>query len=605
MLTFARLAAYLALVSSASAAILTDPSQLKSSSYDYVIVGGGTAGLVLANRLSENPKTTVLVLEAGGTGIGNVGIEIPLLTTSIAPGTDVDWGFKTVPQPEFNNRELPYMRGKVLGGSSSINYMIWNRGTRADHDNFAAITQSPDLKWDNMLKYFAKVEKAVPPTDNHNTSAQWDISIHSKTGMVEISLPGFVMVPDLRAINTTAELPNDFPYVRDLNSGSSVGFGWNQASIGHDGARHSSFVSYLQPPQFQNRPNLSVLVTTRASRVVPKGHVNGQVSFTGGTVEYIFNGTRKGSAVAKKEILLSAGVFNTPQLLQLSGIGDNGLLSKLHIPTLVNLPSVGLNFSDHPLLQHDYIVNTNLTIPAFVSSDVIDENIQTWNTTHQGPLTDTIVNTLGFLRFPPNSSIFKTFKDPSPGPTAGHWELIIGNGEFNPGTPPIDPPVPNGNYMAINTQIMAATSRGTVTINTTDPLALPVLDLKLMTTDWDKAAMREAVRASLKFTSAKAWSDYVLQPYGNFAKVAQDPSDANIDEYVAERCGTIWHGVGTAAMSPKGATWGVVDPDHRVKHTLGLRVVDASVFPVVPTMHTQGPTYAYAERAADLIKAGL
>lgn len=134
----------------------------------------------------------------------------------------------------------------------------------------------------------------------------------------------------------------------------------------------------------------------------------------------------KGSAVAKKEILLSAGVFNTPQLLQLSGIGDNGLLSKLHIPTLVNLPSVGLNFSDHPLLQHDYIVNTNLTIPAFVSSDVIDENIQTWNTTHQGPLTDTIVNTLGFLRFPPNSSIFKTFKDPSPGPTAGHWELIIG-----------------------------------------------------------------------------------------------------------------------------------------------------------------------------------
>ncbi|KAI0342181.1 alcohol oxidase [Trametopsis cervina] len=605
MAPLASLGLLLALASSVSAAIYTDPSQLKSSKFDYVIVGGGTAGLVLANRLTENPSTTVLVLEAGGTGIGNIGIEIPLFTTSLAPGTDVDWGYKTVPQPQINNRSVPYMRGKVLGGSSSINYMIYHRGTRDDHDNYAALTGSPDLKWDNMLKYFARVEKAVPPTDNHNTSGQWDISIHSKTGMVEISLPGFVMAPDPHVINTTAELPDDFPFVRDFNSGRSIGIGWNQATIGHNGARQSAFVAYLQPPQFQNRPNLAVLITTQATKLVPALSSFGQPIFTGGTVQYVFNGTRNGSVIAKREIIVSGGVFNTPQLLQLSGIGDRATLSRFNITTLVDLPSVGQNLTDHPLLQHDYIVNTNQTIPSFIAPDVIQQNIQIWNTTHQGPLTDSVTDVLGFLRLPDNSTIFKTVKDPAPGPNSGHWELIVGNGFLNPGTPPTDPSVPAGNYNSLLTQIMAATSRGTVTICSANPLDLPLIDPKWMSTDWDRAVMRHAIRASLKFTSAHAWDDFLLTPFGDFAQLAQNLTDANIDAYVNEHVGTIWHAVGTASMSPKGAQWGVVDPDYKVKGTHGLRVVDASVLPRVPTMHTQGVVYAYAERAADIIKFDL
>ncbi|KAI0342182.1 aryl-alcohol-oxidase from pleurotus Eryingii [Trametopsis cervina] len=605
MVDLARLCSFLVGAGCVSAAIYTNPSQLRTSSYDYVIVGGGTAGLVLANRLTENANVTVLVLEAGGTPAGNIGIEVPLLAPSLAPGTAVDWGYKTVPQRHLNNRQVAYMRGKVLGGSSSINYMIYNRGTRDDHNYFATQVECEDLKWDSMLKYFDKVEKAVPPTDNHNTSEQWDVSIHSKSGMVEISLPGFTMAPDPHVFATTAELPDDFPFARDFNSGRSIGIGWNQATIGHNGARQSSFVSYLQPSHFQDRANLAVLVSTQAIKLVPESCSGSKCAFSNGLVHYVFDGTQKGSIAAKKEIIVSAGVFETPHLLQLSGIGDAVALSKFNISTLVNLLSVGQNLSDHALLRHTYMANTNATVNAFLAPDVIQQNIQTWNLTGKGPLADPTANTLGFLRLPNNSTIFKTVKDPAPGPDAGHWELIIVNGDTNPGTPPVSPPLPNGSYMTFDTQVMTSTSRGTVTLMSSNPLDPPLIDPQWMTTDWDKAVMRHAVRASLKFAQANAWNDYLRAPVGDFAKVTQDTSDDNIDAFIIAHVGTIWHGVGTAAMSPKGAKWGVVDPDHKVKHTEGLRVVDASVFPRVPTMHPQGVVYAYAERAADIIKAGL
>ncbi|KAF8962140.1 aryl-alcohol oxidase [Flammula alnicola] len=208
-----------------------------------------------------------------------------------------------------------------------------------------------------------------------------------------------------------------------------------------------------------------------------------------------------------------------------------------------------------------------------------------------------VVNNFGFARIPSNATIFKTTHDPAPGPLSPHWEIITSNFWFNPG---IAQP-PTGSFMTIIAVLISPTSRGTVKLRSSNPLDKPLIDPKYLTTDFDIFTMREAVKAILRFVGAPAWSDYVIGPFGDSFSAAKE--DASIEAYVRGLTTTIFHPVGTASMSPTQAKSGVVNPDLKVKGADGLRIVDASVFPFVPSAHTQGPVYLLAERASDIIKA--
>jgi len=282
------------------------------------------------------------------------------------------------------------------------------------------------------------------------------------------------------------------------------------------------------------------------------------------------------SLTAKKEIILSAGSVGTPHILLNSGIGNAKTLQTVGVKSLVNLPDVGENMSDHPVLGNAWLVNST----------------QTFETPLRDPTVMARDISIGFMRLPPTVQTPKP--DTPSGPNSPHYEIFVSNGI------PVRNVPPTGNFIGIATVVVSPASRGSIKIRSNNPFDAPIIDPGLLTNEYDRVIMRQAVKSAKLFMSAPAWNGYTIGPS---PALANTTTDADIDAYVAENAGTIFHPVGTSSMSPKGSSSGVVDPDLRVKKVLGLRVVDASVMPFIPSAHTQGPTYAIAERASDLIKA--
>ncbi|KDR70983.1 hypothetical protein GALMADRAFT_103022 [Galerina marginata CBS 339.88] len=573
---------------SALADIVTSVRDLPGLEYDFVIVGGGTAGNVIANRLTENPKISVLVLEAGALPDGNLNISVPFFCTRATPHTPFDWNYTTLAQPGLNNRSIPYARGYALGGSSSVNFMAYTRGSSEDYDRYARLSGDPGWSWKALQPYFRKNERFSPPADHHNTTGQFDPAVHGFNGINSVSLYGFPEGIDQRVIETTQQLV-EFPFNLDYNSGYHIGIGFTQFTI-KDGARSSSRTSYMAD-QFSSRKNLHVLLNARVSRLLATGKQHGQPIFQ--TVEFLpAIGGSLMKATARKEVILSAGSIGTPHTLLNSGIGDEKTLSPLGIKTIVNNPSVGRNLSDHPVVGNQWMVNSTDTFEAFTRDPAKTEaNLQLWETNRTGVFASGGFNNLGWIRLPKNATILQTHLDPAAGPNTANFELLISNGISRAPFPP------TGNFLSIGTALLSPTSRGFITINSTDPFAAPLIQPNFLSTDFDVAALREAVKAARRFAAAPAWADYILVPVNNAT------TDDQIDEFLRTTAASIAHPMGTAAMTPKDASFGVVDPDLRVKGVVGLRIVDASVIPIVPAGHTQAATYVFAERAADLIKA--
>ncbi|KAJ7187861.1 alcohol oxidase [Mycena filopes] len=515
--------------------------------FDFVVVGGGTAGNVLGNRLSEDEGFSVLVIEAGGSNADVLNIIVPFLAPRATPHTAQDWNFTTIPQAGMNNRSIAYPRGFVLGGSSSVNSMAYTRGSEDDYDRFAR----------NLDKYRRKVL---------NSPEQYNPAVHSLTGINSVSMPGFLRDSDPRVIETTSVLSEEFAFNRDMNSGTPLGIGWIQSTI-NNGSRSSSATSYLAP-QYIARPNLHVVLNTIVTRVrlrLTRSHPSSNSKQSIGTSRF--------ALTAKKELILSAGSIGTPHILMLSGIGDAAALSALGIQPTHDLPSVGKNLTDHPFLRLSWLVNSTQTFDevernATVAAEVLEE----WEQGRTGPLVDGASSQLGWLRVPANSSLLRNSTDPAAGARSAHFELLFENGIV--GSPP-----PTGNYFTISTAVVSPSSRGTITLNTTNPFAAPLINPNFFS-----GPLRARPRAYARRRPQRP----------ALRRRAQPPTPVTED-----------HPVGTAAMAAVDASYGVVDPDLRVKGLRGLRVVDASVFPFIPAAHTQAAVYVVAERAADLIRAAF
>ncbi|KAI0039399.1 GMC oxidoreductase [Auriscalpium vulgare] len=578
------------------ATLYTDPSQVPAANkYTYIIVGAGPAGSVLANRLSEDSNNKVLLIEAGPSDSVNPYIPVPFLCHGLSPDTNVNWNYTTVPQIGLGGRKVPYPRGRTLGGSSSINYMIWTVGPSSDFDRWAAAVGDSSFSWKNVQGIIKGIEALVPPADGHNTTGQIIPSIHGTNGPVHISVQGYPNEMDSKVFGATAQLSAEFPFNEDMNSGNPLGIGWTQFSVG-GGVRYSGAKAYLDPI-ISSRSNLDIVLNAQVTKIVRTGTSGGLPVFNGvqfaqsaSSSKYSFNAT--------KEVILAAGAINTPQLLMLSGIGPSAELSSHGIPTVVDLPDVGAHLQDHVVLPNVWLVNSTFTYDDLVYNETlfIEDYVQ-WQTSHNGPLATGPTTETGWFRLPSNSQILKAYGDPSSGPLSPHYEFLFAEAfsSFVQESPAA------GHYMMLSTNLITPTSRGTVKLASANPFDDPLIDPALLASTFDKLTIREAIKAARRFAAAPAWKGYLVGEYAGTGFAAAQ-TDAQIDAYASANAATVFHPFGTAFMSPASSSKGVVTPDFKVKKTHGLRIVDASVFPYIPTSHPQAAVYIFAEKAVKAIK---
>ncbi|KAJ8695629.1 hypothetical protein PTI98_008210 [Pleurotus ostreatus] len=574
--------------SSALGEILMSASEV-SRNYDFVIVGGGTAGNVIANRLTEDPDIRVLVVESGGLNEDVLELQVPFLMPQIP--IKYTWNFTTIPQVGLEGRSVIYNRGHILGGSSSINGMVYTRGSAEDYDLIANISGDEGWSWDRLQHYVKKHERWSSPVNN--SLHLFRPEVHGFRGMTSVTLSKTRHSIDDRMLKATEE-SSEFPFNTDYNSGQPLGFGWAQSTITSSGRRDSSATSYLGA-RFIRRANLHVLLNHRVLRLLPAPSGPG-VHFN--AVEYgeIVDGavSSRQIVVAAKEIILSAGSVGTPHILLHSGIGDDSTLSALGIKTTHHLPSVGQNFTEQPITIVQWPVDDNNTTDQFTrNATLMAEFLDEWKFNRSGPLTSSTTTHLGYLRLPGNSTVFDIVADPSAGVNTPHIELSFSNGFIFP--------VPTGGGLGVILFLVTPMSRGSISLNTSDPLDQPLIDPALLMHEFDRFALREAIRLALRFVASPGWEDYILEPSGSLSSL-DISDDGQLDAFLRASVLAGFHSVGSASMSPRGARWGVTDPDLRLKGVRGIRVVDASVIPHIPSAHTQTAVYIIAERAADLIK---
>jgi len=530
---------------------------MNSTAWDYVIVGAGSAGCVLANRLSADGRHTVLLLEAGPADT-YPWIRVPIGYAKTMFNARVNWCFKTEPEPQMNGRQVYWPSGKTLGGSSSINGLIYIRGHRDDYDGWSA-AGNPGWSYADVLPYFRKLEHNVRGgSEWHGVGGPlWASDIGAKHELVEA------------LIAAGGEL--GIPANRDFNGATQEGVGYYQLTT-RRGFRCSTATAYLRPAK--SRGNLRVETNAQATRVVFDGGRASGIAWRRAGSEQV--------AMARREVILSAGSLQSPQLLQLSGVGPSALLRQFAIPVVRELPGVGENLQDH--LQARVIFRCTKPI---TTNDVLKSWPRTLAMGMRYVLTRTGPMAIGINQ----GGIFAR-TDPARGRPDVQFHLATLSSDM------AGSPVHTFSGFTMSVCQLRPRSRGHVRIKSADPLAAPAMQPNYLSAPEDRATLVAGIRLARKLAGTRALAPYVA---GEYRPGPDATTDEQLLDFARERAGTIFHPAGTCRMGPAADPLAVVDPALRVHGLAGIRVVDCSVMPALVSGNTNAPVIMIAEKAADMI----
>ena len=529
---------------------------MAAETFHFIVVGAGTAGCVLANRLSENPANKVLLLEAGGKDT-NPWIHIPVGYFKTMHNPKTDWCYRTAPDPGLNGRSISWPRGKVLGGSSSINGLIYIRGQKEDYNEWE-ISGNTGWSYQDMLSYFRKCEdQERGANEYHGIGGPLKVSdMRIRRGIGEAFIRGANEV--------------GIPSNNDFNGENQEGAGYYQLTA-HNGRRWSSAVSYLKP--VRNRPNLKVLTNVLANRI----------SFDAGrarSVEF-FQGNEQKTAHAECEIILSAGALGSPQLLMLSGIGNGSQLQEFGISTVNDLSGVGENLQDHLQIRSVYRCNVptlNDEVRNIFLRMLIGIRYFAFRT---GPMS-MAASQIGIFT--------QTDAEATRPDIQFHFQPLSSD---SPGTGVHD-------YSGITSSVtqLRPESRGFLRLQSANPRDYLAIQPNYLSTELDQRVAVNGIRVSRSIANSNAMSNFIEEEVlpGTNANTYEELLDCarNIGE-------TIYHPAGTCKMGLKSDSVAVVNSRLQVYGVSGLRVVDASIMPTITSGNTNAPTFAIAEKAADMI----
>ncbi|GLH01009.1 Glucose dehydrogenase [acceptor] [Gryllus bimaculatus] len=558
--------------------------------YDFIVVGAGTAGCVVTSRLTEVPNWKVLLLEAGSEE--NFVMDIPIVANFLQ-FSNANWDYRTVPSNTsclgMENRQCRYPRGKVMGGSSVLNYMIYTRGNRRDYDNWRDMG-NPGWGWDDVLPYFKKSE------DMQDKQLARDTKYHKTGGYLAVSIPEF-RTPLAKAF-VDAGRESGEP-VRDFNGEKQTGFSYIQSTT-KNGTRWSSSRAFLHP--VRNRRNLHVKKRALVTRILI--HPENKTAYG---VEYRHNGVTY-RVRATREVILSAGAINSPQLLMLSGVGPKKHLTQVGIPVLQNL-KVGYNLMDH-------VCKGGLT---FVVNDTV--SLRTDHILEQRDYyVDYLAYKMGPLAVPGGCEALAFYDFANPDDDDGYpdMELLFQSGSIVSETTlrrnfgiaddiydAVFKPIEKADTWMVLPMLMRPKSKGRIMLKSANPTDKPLIFPNYFAHQEDLDLIVKGIKKTIELNE--------LAPFKKFNSKLHDipiPGCKHLkfgsDEYwgCATRyfSFTIYHQSGTCKMGPVSDKTAVVDPRLRVMGIKGLRVIDASIMPEIPAAHTNAPTYMIGEKGSDMIK---
>lgn len=531
---------------------------LSKTQFDFIIVGGGSAGATLAARLSENPQYSVCLLEAG-TKDKNPLIHIPFGLSLLSRVKGIGWGYATAPQSQLDNRELHWPRGKTLGGSSSVNAMIYIRGVKEDYEHWEA-AGAKGWGWESVLPYFKKAENQQHgPSEYHGDKGPLFVSDLRHKDVLSKSF--------VKAANEVDE-----EIVEDFNLPTREGIGFYQVTQ-KDGQRCSSAKAYLS--EALSRPNLMVITHALVEKIIIENKQAKGVKFRkDGQAFDIF---------AKKEVIMSSGAINTPQILMLSGIGPKQHLAEHGIDCESDLPGVGQNLQDHldTIVQHRCDVKQGYAV-AFSAIPKYVKSVFQYMFKRQGLFSSNIAEAGGFVK----TQYAKDVAD-----IQYHFlpAILLDHGRKTA----------FGYGYGLHVCCLYPKSKGEIRLQSSDPRQPAIIDPKYLEHEDDQKVMIEGVKKAREILSANEFKQYQSREIGPGPDVQ---TDDEILRFIRKKSETIYHPIGTCKMGNVDDESTVVDPNLKVKGIEGLRVIDASVMPSLIGGNTNAPTIMIAERAADLIK---